>query len=143
MTRKTAAGDAATVYVVEGTGGADRGFALLVELMARHGLPFHRTERVCATGAPGGLLAADDVVIVKVNGQWAERGGTNTDLLGNVIAAILAHPDGHRGEIVVANNGQRQYGSTGQGGDFGFTSRAGAPSRSCRTRSSGPRTGRG
>lgn len=121
MTRSAGAAGLSAVYVVEGTTGGDRGFGLLVELMGRHGLPLHCTDRVCPTGAPQGLLAPDDVVIVKVNGQWAERGGTNTDLLGSVIAAILGHPDGHRGEVIVADNGQKQFGSTGRGGNFSFT----------------------
>ncbi len=52
------------------------------------------------------LIEPNDVVVLKVNSQWDERGGTNTDLLKSVIQAILDHPDGFTGEIVVCDNGQ-------------------------------------
>ncbi|MCK5265493.1 MAG: DUF362 domain-containing protein, partial [Candidatus Thorarchaeota archaeon] len=41
-----------------------------------------------------------------VNGQWSYRGGTNTDLVKAVIEAIIDHPDGFIGEIIIADNGQ-------------------------------------
>jgi uncharacterized protein (DUF362 family) len=52
------------------------------------------------------MIGADDDVVLKVNCQWDSRGGTNTDLLKSVIQAILNHPDGFTGEIVVCDNGQ-------------------------------------
>jgi hypothetical protein len=52
------------------------------------------------------IIGSDDVVVLKVNCQWDSRGGTNTDLLKSVIQAILDHPDGFTGEIVVCDNGQ-------------------------------------
>jgi hypothetical protein len=45
-------------------------------------------------------------VLLKVNGQWASRGGTNTDLVKSVIEVVVNHPDGFVGEIVMADNGQ-------------------------------------
>lgn len=61
----------------------------------------------------GGLIASDDFVLFKVNCQRDERGGTNTDLLRALIQAVLDHPDGLTGEILVADNGQAQGESTG------------------------------
>jgi len=51
-------------------------------------------------------FAANDVVVVKTNDQWSARGGTNTDLLRGLIRAILSHPDGFTGEIVIGENTQ-------------------------------------
>jgi hypothetical protein len=55
---------------------------------------------------PSGLIGADDVVIIKVNGQSPQRGGTNTDLARSLVKAIVGHPDGFTGEVVIADNGQ-------------------------------------
>ena len=62
--------------------------------MEREGTPFYAVRN----GTPStGLIAKDDVVIIKVNSQWDERGGTNTDLVKALIQAIVDHPDGfHR-----------------------------------------------
>jgi len=70
---------------------------------------------------PSGIVSRDDLVLIKVNSQWDERGGTNTDLLRLLIAAIVKHPDGFTGEVVVVDNGQAQYGSTGKGGSFDYS----------------------
>jgi len=69
--------------------------------MQSHGLFFFNT-----TGQPAGLIAKDDVVLIKVNAVGPERAGTNTDLLKSLVKKILSHPDGFTGEIVVADNGQ-------------------------------------
>ncbi len=55
-----------------------------------------------------GLIAADDVVVLKVNAQWKCRGGTNTDMLRGLIYRILQHPDGFKGEVVIFENGQNR-----------------------------------
>jgi hypothetical protein len=44
--------------------------------------------------------------VVKINYQWEERGGTNTDLLRGLIRAIVDHPDTFTGEVVVCENAQ-------------------------------------
>jgi len=67
---------------------------------------------------PDGLIAADDIVIIKVNSQWDQRGGTSTDLLRELITLITSHPDGFHGEVIIADNGQAQYGSQGLGGSL-------------------------
>jgi uncharacterized protein (DUF362 family) len=83
----------AELYLVNEAGGPD-------------GLAWHRSLQTQPGAGPDGLIANDDVVLIKVNGQWSERGGTNTDVLRGVIRQILEHPDGFIGEIVVADNGQ-------------------------------------
>lgn len=110
------------IFVVSGTTGGDDGFSRLIDLLGTNGLPFYETASAGKNQGPDGLIAADDVVLIKVNCQWAERGGTNTDLLRAVIQAVLDHPEGFSGEIVVADNGQAQYGSTGRGGSFSWAS---------------------
>jgi Domain of unknown function (DUF362) len=106
------------IFVVNGTSGNDGGVHQLIKLMERKGTPFYAVGN--GTGEEG-LVAKDDVVIIKVNGQWNERGGTNTDLIKSLIQAIVDHPDGFTGEIIVADNGQAQYGATGAGGNLSYT----------------------
>ena len=81
-------------------------FEALMKLMGSQGLKFHKGPILTPTSGPDGVLARDDVIVVKINYQWAERGGTNTDLLRGVIRSIVDHPEGFTGEIVVAENAQ-------------------------------------
>lgn len=97
---------ASNIFVVNGTSGNDGGVKTLLDLMGDHGLPFYQSTVRGTNRGPNGLIAKDDVIIIKVNCQWDERGGTNTDLLKTLIQAILTHPDGYSGEIIVADNGQ-------------------------------------
>jgi hypothetical protein len=108
------------IFVVKGTTGKDDGFKVLLRLMGENGLHFYRSEKAGVTSGPDGLIPSDAVVIVKVNSQWDERGGTNTDLVRSVIEAVLDHPDVFVGEVVVADNGQAQYGSTRRGGSLDY-----------------------
>jgi hypothetical protein len=68
---------------------------------------FYRSQNTLdlMTG-PEGIVRADDVVVIKVNGQWCYRGATNTDVLRGLIQRIMEHPDGFTGEIVIIENGQ-------------------------------------
>jgi len=100
------------IFAVNGTAGPDGGFAMLIDLMGANGLPFYRSDTVGKNKGPTGLIAKDDVVIIKVNSQWNERGGTNTDLVKKIIEAIGKHPDGWVGEVVVADNGQGSGGGS-------------------------------
>ncbi len=109
------------IFVVNGTHGGDGGFAKLIELMGGSSLYFYKSQTQGSNKGPTGLIASDDTVIIKVNCQWDQRGGTNTDLLKEVIQAIINHPDGWVGEIIVADNGQKQYGPEGSGGSFEWT----------------------
>lgn len=90
----------------------------LVDLMGLHGLDFYNSDTIGLNRGPEGLIAVDDFVLIKVNSQWDERGGTNTDLLKELIQMIVDHPDGFVGEILVADNGQDQYGPSGNGGSL-------------------------
>ncbi len=98
------------VFLVDGARGpvAGRfgGVDDLVTLMGTNGKKFYRSTETRLTSGPDGLIDADDVVLLKINGQWPERGGTNTDVLRGVMRQIVEHPDGFTGEIVVADNGQ-------------------------------------
>jgi hypothetical protein len=99
-----------SVFVVKDGGGPDGmrhlGLDRLINLMGVHDLCFYRTEKPGIACSPDGLIAANDVVVIKVNCQWDSRGGTNTDLVKGLITWITDHPDGFSGEIVVADNGQ-------------------------------------
>ena len=112
---------ASSIFVVNGTKGNDYGILKLIDLMGGNGLLFYKSPEYGKNKGPNGLIAKDDVVIIKVNSQWNERGGTNTDLVKALIQAILDRPDGFIGEIVVADNGQAQYGSAGSGGSFSWS----------------------
>lgn len=106
--------EASDIFVVNGADGNDRGVKELIELMQRHGLSFY------AKNNSSGIIGKNDVVIIKVNSQWDERGGTNTDLVKSLVQAIVDHPQGFSGEVVIADNGQAQYGSTGSGGSLSY-----------------------
>ena len=102
-----------TFVFVENSTGIDDGIARLISSMQSYGIDLYQTP-----SSPDGLIAQDDVVILKINCQWADRGGTNTDLIRSTIQALLDHPLGFRGEIIVADNGQAQFGSENSGGSL-------------------------
>jgi len=109
---------ASNIHVVNGRTYVPVLVSELINLMGERGLPFYKSDTEGKNQGLGGLIAKNDVVIIKVNSQWDERGGTNTDILKAIIEAITNHPDGFIGEIVVADNGQDQYGSFGGGGSL-------------------------
>jgi len=102
-----------SMIFVEDTDGTGDGVDRLIRSMSNRGFNLYQTP-----ASPNGLIAPGSVVILKINAQWDERGGTNTDLLNAVIQAILDHPQGFTGEIIVADNGQGQAGPTGSGGSL-------------------------
>ena len=108
------------IFVVNRISASDSALAELISLMGKHGALFYESQASGMNKGHTGLIARDDTIIIKVNGQWDERGGTNTDLLKALIQAIVHHPDGFTGEIIVADNGQGQFGAMGQGGSFGY-----------------------
>ncbi len=83
------------------------GVDALIELMGKYGLKFYDSKSFSnnITG-PYGLIGSEDVVMIKVNAQWKYRGATNSDVVRGIIQAILDHPDGFKGEIVIIENGQ-------------------------------------
>ena len=110
---QTSPGGIVSEVFVEDTTGTDGGVGRLIRSMQGRSLEFYKTA-----AAPAGLIAANDIVLLKINSQWAERGGTNTDLIRDVIQEVLNHPEGFSGEIIVADNGQAQFGSSGTGGSL-------------------------
>lgn len=106
--------EASDIFVVNGTDGSDNGVKKLIGLMQRHNLSFY------AMNNSPGIIGKNDMVIIKVNSQWDERGGTNTDLVRALVQAIIDHPQGFVGEVVIADNGQAQYGSMGSGGSLSY-----------------------
>jgi hypothetical protein len=106
--------EASDIFIVNGTDGTDNCVKDLIGLMERHGLPFY------AENSSAGIIGKNDTVIIKVNSQWDERGGTNTDLVKGLVQAIVDHPQGFAGEVVIADNGQAQYGSSGSGGSLNY-----------------------
>jgi len=78
----------------------------LIDLMGRNGLKFYRSGTTSRLAGPEGVVGSGDVVVVKINYQWVERGGTNVDLLHGLVHAIVSHPDGFAGEVVVCENAQ-------------------------------------
>ena len=82
--------------------GVDQLFAC----MGLDSLRFYKSARVDRESGPDGIVGAADLVLIKINSQWPQRGGTNTDVLRGLIARILEHPDGFTGEIVVVENTQ-------------------------------------
>ncbi|MGZ5469770.1 MAG: DUF362 domain-containing protein, partial [Candidatus Aminicenantales bacterium] len=70
------------------------------------GLKFYRTSVPGPENGSNGLIAAGDVVLIKVNAQWKYRGCTNTDLVRGLVQRILEHPEGFHGEVVIVENGQ-------------------------------------
>lgn len=108
------------IFAVTKTMGNDGGVEKLLQLMDSQDLTFYNSDKEGAKKGSDGLIVSDDVVLIKVNCQWDERGGTNTDLLRELITAITSHPDGFTGEIIVADNGQGDdhRGAKGFGGSF-------------------------
>jgi hypothetical protein len=101
----TAPGDNSDLFYVQNATGLEGNLDLavntLLDLMASQELQFYKNA-----STPDGLIGSDDVVILKMNGQWDYRGGTNTDLIKSMINTIVSHPDGFAGEVVIADNGQ-------------------------------------
>ncbi|MHA1961351.1 MAG: DUF362 domain-containing protein [Candidatus Thorarchaeota archaeon] len=101
----TTTGSTSDIFYVQNAtgpeGNMDASVNALIELMTTQGLHFYDS-----TSTPDGMIGEGDVIIIKMNGQWPMRGGTNTDLIKSVINAIHAHPDGFTGEVVIADNGQ-------------------------------------
>lgn len=91
---------------VKPAGNGHLGINNLLALMGRGGLKFYESVTDSLTSGPGGIIGADDVVVIKINYQWTQRGGTNVDVLSGVVRKIVEHPDGFTGEIVICENGQ-------------------------------------
>jgi hypothetical protein len=82
------------------------GLNALFTIMGSNGLKFYRSAKTAKLSGRSGMIAKDDVVLIKVNAQWKYRGCTNSDVVRGLIQRILEHPDGFTGEIVIIENGQ-------------------------------------
>ncbi|MCB9782281.1 MAG: DUF362 domain-containing protein [Candidatus Omnitrophica bacterium] len=109
--RASANGWMGKVFQVDETRGvlSDGGFGGLDDLfslMGRHGLHFYQTNSSGPISGPDGIIGRQDVVLLKVNSQWDDRGMTNCDMVRGLVQRIVEHPDGFDGEIVFVDNVQ-------------------------------------
>ncbi|MGO9640908.1 MAG: DUF362 domain-containing protein [Candidatus Acidiferrales bacterium] len=84
------------------------GMDSMLHLLSANGMKFYNTRKNGVLSGPNGLIAADDIVLLKVNAQWKCRGCTNTDMLRGLVHRILQHPDSFKGEVVIFENGQNR-----------------------------------
>ncbi len=78
----------------------------LLAMMGQGGLKFYKSATESPVSGPDGIIANDDVIVIKINYQWDQRGGTNVDLLRGLIRRIVDHPDLFVGEVIVCENAQ-------------------------------------
>jgi hypothetical protein len=81
--------------------------------VARNGTYAENVARVFAMA--GGIQAyidADDIVLLKPNGQWPRQGYTHTGCLKALIDLILERPGGFSGEILIIEHVQRNASDT-------------------------------
>lgn len=95
-----------SVPVPDSNGTYHEGLDSLLSLLAQNGTSLYRSSKQLPWCDTAGLLAKNDVVLIKVNAEWPERGMPSTDLLKGLIARIVAHPDTFTGEIELVENGQ-------------------------------------
>lgn len=104
---RSGSSEASSIYVAEGIPAAsEHGVDQLINVMDGNGQDFFRSGRTGQAAGPGGIVGSDDVVLIKVNGEWRYRGGTNTDVVKGLVNAVVNHPDGFTGEVVIVENGQ-------------------------------------
>jgi hypothetical protein len=82
------------------------GLDSLLSLLAQNGTYLYRSSKQLPWCDTTGIIGKNDVVLLKVNAEWPERGMPSTDLLKGLIARIVAHPDTFTGEIELVENGQ-------------------------------------
>lgn len=100
-------GEVSSIYVAEGIGpSSEHGVDTLIDVMDSNGLDFFESGASGGAAGPEGIIGNNDIVLVKVNGEWRGRGGTNTDVVKGLVSAIVNHPDGFTGEVVIVENGQ-------------------------------------
>jgi len=81
-----------------------QGVDAMIRFLGEGGVPFYDSEADYPGAGPRGLIRPDDVVLLKVNAAWDQRGMTNTDVVRGLITAVLEHPDGFTGEVVLVEN---------------------------------------
>jgi hypothetical protein len=99
------ASETSRVFVVNGRSDP-AGIQDLIDGMGTRNVLFYNSSTPGKNAGLSGLIGKEDTVLIKVNCQWEQRGGTDTDVVKGLIQAIVDHPDGFAGEIVIADNGQ-------------------------------------
>ena len=61
-----------------------------LSLLAQNATFLYRSDKNLPWCDTAGLIARNDVVLIKVNAEWPERGMTNTDVVKGLIARIVA-----------------------------------------------------
>ena len=82
------------------------GLDSLLSLLAENGTCLYRSSKHLPWCDTVGLIAKDDVVLIKVNTAYPERGMTSTDIIKGLVGRIVAHPDTFVGEVQLVENGQ-------------------------------------
>jgi len=82
------------------------GLDSLFTLLARNGVYLYKSPKPLPWCDTSGIIGKNDVVLLKVNAEWDQRGQTNGDVIKGVIARIVAHPDTFTGEVELVENGQ-------------------------------------
>ncbi|MBK5092974.1 MAG: hypothetical protein JJE48_05605, partial [Actinobacteria bacterium] len=78
------------IYVAERIPAASEiGVDSLIDIMDANGLDFFKSPASGKSAGPSGIIGNSDVVLIKVNGEWQDRGGTNTDVIKGLIGAIV------------------------------------------------------
>lgn len=104
---RSSAADASDIFIAENIPPAsEHGVDYLIQVMDGNGLDFFNSSGTGAAAGPQGLIGKNDVVLIKVNGEWRWRGETNSDVVKGLVNAIVHHPDGFTGEVVIVENGQ-------------------------------------
>jgi len=85
------------------------GLDSLFAFLAQNGIYLYRSRKHLPWCDTTGIIAKNDVVLIKVNAEWPERGMTNTDLIKGLIGRIVAHPDTFTGEVQLVENGQWRH----------------------------------
>lgn len=80
---------------------SDYAMDTLFSIMAAEGTALYETATT-----PNGLIGYDNIVVIKGNYQWTSYNTLNNDRLKGLIWAILQHPDGFAGEIILCDNTQ-------------------------------------
>ena len=95
-----------SVPVPDSMGTYHEGLDTLLSLLAENGTHLYKSNKPLPWCDTAGIIGKNDVVLLKVNAEWPERGMPSTDLIKGLIARIVAHPDTFTGEIELVENGQ-------------------------------------
>lgn len=107
--------DPSLVFVVDSVPAPDsnalhhEGLDSLFSLLAADGVFLYRSAQALPWCDSSGIVGPDDVVLIKVNAEWPERGMSSTDVIKGLIRCIVAHPDGFTGEVHLVENGQWRH----------------------------------